>query len=565
MAGCGLLSGDGILSPYIFRAGTRVMESFTTFWLALIVLLAPLVAAALAAASGSLHRRVAPVCVQCGAVISLCGAVVALWQSLAQGQPSQPVSLGTWIAADPVSVLAIPLALKLDLVAAGFIALVSLSTFCGVAWMRRAMQKDGPGPLFYGAASLLLFSAIGVAASTNLGELFVFWQIAGLTSYVLWAAQPSAGGRAIKKLVLIQRVGDFVLLPALLVLAAGLGTLEFDDLFGFGGRWNGFAARNEALVELIGLCLFAACVARCGLFPLFGWIDDLGDAHPTVQVMLEGSCLAPCGAVLLARCLPVLSDAMATARLAGFVCGASVFVMVACASATRDAGRIAAFACASVLALVLLGLATGSRLSAAAGLVLLAVFIPGSAAVMLATGRAAGSDDSAPTLPRWPVLVLSCSAVAAGLVGTIAFLRDGHHLFLLSGRLAMNTGGLAFGSLAALLGLALAASRIWGRSMNSVAGPHDGTFLRLGRNRFYCDSFLFLTVALPVRAAAQLARFLDWFLIDHLVSAIPAQVAEWAGQSFEPIQRKSVSFYVVSTLIGTAMLALVILSLRGSW
>ena len=70
----------------------------------------------------------------------------------------------------------------------------------------------------------------------------------------------------------------------------------------------------------------------------------------------------------------------------------------------------------------------------------------------------------------------------------------------------------------------------------------DGLLLRLGRNRFYCDALLLVLVALPVRAVAQFARFVDWFFIDGFVSGAPASAVEAAGLILEPVQGRSVVF-----------------------
>ncbi len=90
----------------------------------------------------------------------------------------------------------------------------------------------------------------------------------------------------------------------------------------------------------------------------------------------------------------------------------------------------------------------------------------------------------------------------------------------------------------------------------------DGLLLRLGRNRFYCDALLLVLVALPVRAVAQFARFVDWFFMDGFVSGAPASAVEAAGLMLEPVQGRSVVFYLASAAVGTALLAAVVIWLR---
>jgi hypothetical protein len=86
--------------------------------------------------------------------------------------------------------------------------------------------------------------------------------------------------------------------------------------------------------------------------------------------------------------------------------------------------------------------------------------------------------------------------------------------------------------------------------------------IRLGRNRFYCDALLIAFVSLPMRAVAQFTRFVDWFFVDGFVSGTPASAVEAAGLMLEPVQGRSVAFYLASAAVGTALLAAVVTWLR---
>jgi NADH:ubiquinone oxidoreductase subunit 5 (subunit L)/multisubunit Na+/H+ antiporter MnhA subunit len=85
---------------------------------------------------------------------------------------------------------------------------------------------------------------------------------------------------------------------------------------------------------------------------------------------------------------------------------------------------------------------------------------------------------------------------------------------------------------------------------------------RLGRKRFYCDAFLLSLVVLPTRGLAQMVRFIDWFVVDGFVSGAPVSAVESAGAMLEPVEGRSVFFYLVSAAVGTALLGAVIVSLR---
>ncbi len=233
--------------------------------LALVTLLAPLVAAAGIAATGltggrRLGRRLAML----GAAVSFCAAAAALVRLSGGGLDAKaPLSLGVWLNIGPRDPLRIAFAITMDLPAAGLAAVMSLCTLCAFGWNRAGLSEGASERLLSIAASLLLSSSLGIAMSTNVGELFVFWQIAAVSAYLMSSASANTAPQAaaVKKFILTQRVAEFWLLCAVFALAIGYQTLDFGDLFE--RLWGHGAAQRFALVHFIGLCLLGACVGRC--------------------------------------------------------------------------------------------------------------------------------------------------------------------------------------------------------------------------------------------------------------------------------------------------------------
>jgi len=644
--------------------------------LALVVLSAPLVAAVGIAASGLTgNRRLGRRLAMLGATASFCAAAAALVR-LSGGRldAAAALSLGTWLSVGPHDPLPIAFGVTMDVPAAGLAAVMSLCTLCALAWNRSGLS-DGPSErLLYIAASFLLSSSLGFVMSTNVGELFVFWQIAAVSAYLMSSAAadtvPRAG--AARKFILTQRITEFCLLCAVFAIAIGYQTLDIGDLLNH--LLARGAAQRFALVHFVGLCLLGACVGRCALIPFLGWTEGLAAGPALVSILVEGICLMPAGALLLIRFLPVLHAAAAASALAVFLGGASAFCAAVCAWVETDARRQAGFACVSVFGIVVLGLSLPVPTAAAWGLVLTATFIPTSAAVLgwFATGpwpatdnrsqRAAGeSARLAPRLAQGAVAV-SIALLFSGICGQGGIVAAGLHAVAGGGGRASATLTLAYVlALCAQFFAALAMTRallagrtgyevgtpasfsvvetspfeskpetsaghsswpmivlaVCGVSIGLVAGPllvgrpttgagtrslvaasgglvgplvgclpalagflagwwrprreaaaralrqSGGLLLRLGRSRFYCDVFLFVFVVLSVRGLAQLARFVDWFFIDGFVSGAPASAVESAAVLLEPIQRRSVSFYLASAGVGTALLAVVIVWLRS--
>jgi NADH:ubiquinone oxidoreductase subunit 5 (subunit L)/multisubunit Na+/H+ antiporter MnhA subunit len=636
--------------------------------LALATLLAPLVAAAGIAASGLTgDRRLGRALAMLGAAVSFCAAAAALARLSVGGLDADtPLDLGVWLNIGPRDPTRIAFAIAMDLPAAGLSTVISLCTLCAIGW-NPVNRSDGPSErLLYIAVSLLLASSLGIALSTNVGELFVFWQIAAVSAYLMSSAAASTAPRAaaVKKFILTQRVAEFWLLCAVLAVAFGYRTVDFGDLFAY-LRTHG-AAQRFALVHFVGLCLLGACVGRCALIPFLGWIDGLATGPALAWVLVEGICLMPAGVLLLIRFLPILHAAEAASAFGVFLGGASAFFAAICAWSESDVRRQAGFACASVFGIVVLGLSLPVPTAAAWGVVLTATFLPTSSAILgwfaasprtmaerdlrgvsaklaalapvavavsiallfsgicgqggiLAAGlralaeggatlalallltlcaqffaalamtrallasrttRQVGVSVSSPEFdpnvfesrpipstqrPSWPLIVLAGCGIAVGLLASALTLAARPSNGDETDTLTLGGGSLVatlFGCLPALAGFLAGWRQPLREPANRPSHTTEGLLARLGRSRFYCDPLLFVLIVLPVRGLAQFARFVDWFFIDGFVYGAPASAVESAEVVLEPIQGRSVSFYLASAAVGTALLAAVVVWLR---
>jgi NADH:ubiquinone oxidoreductase subunit 5 (subunit L)/multisubunit Na+/H+ antiporter MnhA subunit len=409
--------------------------------------LSPLVAAAAIAATGFLGRlqgRLAAPLAQLGAAASACCALGVLISRMgADATNESPLSLGRWFVNGPSDLLRISFGLRFDALTAGLAAALAISVgslFAG----RRLQVAESPAvrwlPL---GGSLLLFASIGVTASTNLAELFVFWEIGTAVVYVLssLSAENAQQAVAARKVVLVLSVADAFLVCAVFILAAGFGALDFRVLFGQPEVWVRAAGQRAGLVDLIGLCILGACVGRCGLVPFLGWIGSLASGPHRLAALIEAIALLPCGAVLLVRCFPLLNSAGAILPLTAFVGGSSAFCLAVCAVADTDFRRAGCFACASVLGTVLLGLSTGEPTSPSIALGLTMVFVPSATAILLADVARTHSTGR-----RWSIAAIVL--LFSGFCG---------QAWLLGGALESLFAGTGRGTPALLLAVLLAA------------------------------------------------------------------------------------------------------------
>src|SRR5215469_10898576 len=127
------------------------------------------------------------------------------------------------------------------------------------------MDEDDGKARFFAELSLFTFSMLGIVLANNFLEMFIFWELVGVSSYLLigfWFEKPSAGDAA-KKAFIVNRLGDFGFLLGILMVWGLLGSLNFSTL-------QGALSQNPealgALATIAGLLVFCGAVGKSAQF-----------------------------------------------------------------------------------------------------------------------------------------------------------------------------------------------------------------------------------------------------------------------------------------------------------
>ena len=159
----------------------------------------------------------------------------------------------TWM---PVGTTLFRLGFVLDPLAVAALAMVTTVCLMIFIYSQGYMHGDRLYSRFFAYVSLFATGMLGLVISNNLFELFVFWEIMGLCSYLLigfWFERPSAYRAGIKAF-LTTRIGDVILLLGIVYLYSRSGSLEFEHVF----STENLKALAEARVALplVGVGLF---------------------------------------------------------------------------------------------------------------------------------------------------------------------------------------------------------------------------------------------------------------------------------------------------------------------
>lgn len=129
------------------------------------------------------------------------------------------------------------------------------------------MADDKAKTRYFACLSLFMFSMTGIVLANNIAMTFIFWELVGLSSYLLighWYTRDAAANAA-KKAFICNRVGDFGFLIGILTLWALTNTLDFSLM-------EMPAGLSETLLNITVLCLFCGAVGKSAQFPLHVWL-----------------------------------------------------------------------------------------------------------------------------------------------------------------------------------------------------------------------------------------------------------------------------------------------------
>uniref|UniRef100_A0A7S8FJV2 NAD(P)H-quinone oxidoreductase subunit 5, chloroplastic n=1 Tax=[Cerasus] fengyangshanica TaxID=2789311 RepID=A0A7S8FJV2_9ROSA len=224
------------------------------------------------------------------------------------------------------------------------------------------MSHDQGYLRFFAYMSFSNTSMLGLVTSSNLIQIYIFWELVGMCSYLLigfWFTRPSAAN-ACQKAFVTNRVGDFGLLLGILGFYWITGSFEFRDLFEI---FNNLVYNNEVNFLFVTLCaflLFAGAVAKSAQFPLHVWLPDAMEGPTPISALIHAATMVAAGIFLVARLLPlfiVIPYIINLIALTGII---TLLLGATLALAQKDIKKSLAYSTMSQLGYMMLALGMGS-------------------------------------------------------------------------------------------------------------------------------------------------------------------------------------------------------------
>ena len=226
------------------------------------------------------------------------------------------------------------------------------------------MKGDRAYSRYFACLSLFMFSMLGIVLADNFVMMFIFWELVGVSSYLLigfWYERPAAAD-ACKKAFITNRLGDFGFLLGILMVWGALGSLNFEELV---KKLAEDPARFAPIATMAGLLLFCGAAGKSAQFPLHVWLPDAMEGPTPVSALIHAATMVAAGVYMLCRIFFLLEVPGSHAlEVIAWVGGFTALLAALIAVQQNDIKRILAYSTLSQLGYMVMAVGLGGPTAA---------------------------------------------------------------------------------------------------------------------------------------------------------------------------------------------------------
>ncbi|MBF2065571.1 MAG: NAD(P)H-quinone oxidoreductase subunit 5 [Calothrix sp. C42_A2020_038] len=250
----------------------------------------------------------------------------------------------------------------IDHLTALMLVVVTTVAFLVMVYTDGYMAHDPSYVRFYAYLSLFGSSMLGLVVSPNLVQIYIFWELVGMCSYLLvgfWYDRKAAAD-ACQKAFVTNRVGDFGLLLGILGLFWATGSFEFDVM---GARLTELVQNGSLsnfLAVLFAILVFLGPVAKSAQFPLHVWLPDAMEGPTPISALIHAATMVAAGVFLVARMYPVFEHVPAAMNVIAFTGAFTAFLGATIAITQNDIKKGLAYSTISQLGYMVMAMGVGA-------------------------------------------------------------------------------------------------------------------------------------------------------------------------------------------------------------
>lgn len=383
------------------------------------------------------------------------------------------ITIGSFHA--PAALLIDTLSVTMALVVTGVGALIHIYAI-------GYMHDDPRFQRFFVYLNFFVFAMLILVLSNNLLGMFVGWEGVGLASYLLigfwfdrsddtYGSYADAG----KKAFIVNRIGDFGMMLAIMMLWTNVGSIVFDEVFA------GAETMAQGTVTIVALLLLLAATGKSAQIPLFVWLPDAMAGPTPVSALIHAATMVTAGIYMIARTHVLWELAPAASSTAAWIGALTALLAATIALVQVDLKKILAYSTISQLGYMMLGVGVGAYAFAIFHLVTHAFF---KALLFLTAGnvmhglpggeldiRKMGNlREKMPT--TYKLFAIGALALAGFPLTSGFFSKDGILLNVFNNNLALYAVGLFTALLTAIYSFRAVFMAFWGRPRDQHIHDH---------------------------------------------------------------------------------------------
>ncbi len=311
-----------------------------------IILFAPLVAAALILFFGKYSRKLSAGLAIGAALLS---SALSWWLFFQPGD----------VAANQISwinirdVFTVPIGMIVDPLSRTMLVVVNtIAPLVFIYSIGYMAHEEGYWRYFAGLA-LFLFSMLGIVLANNFVMMFIFWELVGVSSYILighFYGRASAA-EACKQAFIVNRIGDFGFMLGILMLWYAAGSVVFGEIF----AKVPLLESQSLYLNIACILVFCGAVGKSAQLPLHVWLPNSMEGPTPVSSLLHAATMVAAGVYMLARVFPLLVAAPMARDVIAWVGALTCLAAALMATQQNDIKRILAYSTISQLGYMVLG------------------------------------------------------------------------------------------------------------------------------------------------------------------------------------------------------------------
>lgn len=264
----------------------------------------------------------------------------------------EDININMGIVLDPLSVMMLVV-----------VTLVSLMVHVFSLWYMKGEERFST---YYAFLGLFTFSMLGLVLSSNIFQIYIFWELVGVSSYLLigyYFQKPSAVAAA-KKAFIVTRFADLGFLIGILILGIQGGSLDFDVLIRRLTDPQSPQLVAMTTASFLGIStitwalalVFMGGAGKSAMFPLHIWLPDAMEGPTPVSALIHAATMVVAGVFLVARLFPVFYHNHLSLQIVTWVGAVSAFLAALMACTQTDIKRVLAYSTMSQIGYMMFAL-----------------------------------------------------------------------------------------------------------------------------------------------------------------------------------------------------------------